>query len=387
MEPSGSPVNSSLRTALLATALAFAWQSLTVHYNYQGNWTALFCTGSAFAVPPLAEFQGTYMFSGSTGYDGQFYRYVAHDPLDMRGLSRWVDAPRLRYTRIFTPLAAYTAALGMPGAVDGAYYAVTLGFLFLGVYWGSRYAVECGHNAMWGLGFLLVPAVLVSLDRMTVDMALAALCCGWARCWGRGKRASAGGYALLAALPLVRECGVLVSVASMVRPIRERRLRDLAWCALTLLPCAGWYGFVVRHTGPVSPRWASSRPLGGWMYRMLNPVAYPASVPLRPLVIFLDYAALAGILLAAVFAALLWLRHRNGTTEAALVLFAALVVQGNWTELWTDAFAFGRVFSPLLLLLAFKALEMRKAWPALPLALVTGRILAQFGAQIPGMLS
>jgi hypothetical protein len=174
-------LNPALRIALLATAMVFAWQCLTVRYNYQGNWTALFCTGSAFAVPPLKEFQGTYIFGGSTGYDGQFYRYVAHDPFDRQGLSQWVDAPRLRYTRILTPLLAYTVAMGIPGAVDWTYYAATLATLFLGAYWAARYAMECGCKAVWGLGFLLVPAVQVSIDRMTVDLAVAALCCAWAR--------------------------------------------------------------------------------------------------------------------------------------------------------------------------------------------------------------
>jgi hypothetical protein len=123
------------------------------------------------------------------------------------------------------------------------------------------------------------------------------------------------------------------------------------------------------------------------MHRVLHPVAYPPSVPLAGLVTLLDYAALAGILLAAVFAVLLWLGRRGGTTEVGLMLFAVMMVEGNWRELWADAFAFGRVFSPLLLLLAFKALEMRKASLALPFALVTLRIGAQFGKEFLGIFN
>jgi hypothetical protein len=123
----------ALRVALLATALAFGWQCLTVHFNYGGNWTALFCTGSSIAPPPLPEFQGTYIFQGSRGYDGQFYRYLAHDPFFSRGFDHSMDGPRLRSTRILLPLVVYAAALGRPGAIDTAYYAAMLAFLFLGV--------------------------------------------------------------------------------------------------------------------------------------------------------------------------------------------------------------------------------------------------------------
>jgi hypothetical protein len=386
MAPSPQIVKPALRVALLAAALVFAWQYLTVHYNYRGNWTALFCTGSAFPAPPLPEFHGTYIFQGSTGYDGQFCRYVAHDPFFSRGLTQWIDTPRLRYTRILVPLLVYATALGKPAAIDFAYYAVTMAFLFLGLYRASQYAMESGRSPYWGLAFVLVPAVLVSIDRLTIDLAAAALCCVWARSWGREKPASIAGYALLAAFPLTRETGMLLSLAAAARLARNRQFRALAVWVLTLIPCAVWYAFVALHTRSISAAWVGYWPLAGWAERVLHPVAYPPTVPVPGLITALDYAALAGILLAAIFAFQLWLRRRDGTVEIALLLFAAMVVLAGWTELWTDTFAFGRVFSPLLLLLAFKALDLRQSWLALPLALVTLRILAQFGTQILGIL-
>ncbi|SPE29193.1 hypothetical protein SBA3_1510019 [Candidatus Sulfopaludibacter sp. SbA3] len=54
-----------------------------------------------------------------------------------------------------------------------------------------------------------------------------------------------------------------------------------------------------------------------------------------------------------------------------------MMIQVSFTELWADTFAFGRVYSPLLLLLGWRALQTRTAWLAVPLALVTLRIMAQ----------
>jgi len=49
--------------------------------NYAGNWIALFGTGSASPPPRALAGEHIYVFPNNTGYDGQFYRYVAHDPL------------------------------------------------------------------------------------------------------------------------------------------------------------------------------------------------------------------------------------------------------------------------------------------------------------------
>src|SRR2546422_8551934 len=107
----------SLAWALLAVALLTLWQFLTVHYNRHDNWTALFCTGAKAQVPPQLA-PATYRFANSVGYDGQMYRYVAHDPLARLGLKEYIDAPRLRYRRILIPALAFALAAGRQELVD-----------------------------------------------------------------------------------------------------------------------------------------------------------------------------------------------------------------------------------------------------------------------------
>ena len=48
----GAPSSRAMVCAALCTALALGWQALTVHYNYRGDWSALFDTGGYTAVPP-----------------------------------------------------------------------------------------------------------------------------------------------------------------------------------------------------------------------------------------------------------------------------------------------------------------------------------------------
>ncbi len=50
-----------LGVALSAAVLILGWQALAVQYVYDGNWTALFCTGDYFPIPPRFQ-QGTYVF-------------------------------------------------------------------------------------------------------------------------------------------------------------------------------------------------------------------------------------------------------------------------------------------------------------------------------------
>ena len=121
----------SLAWAFLAVALLMSWQFLTVHYNWHGNWTALFCTGGAARVPPQLA-PTTYRFAHSDGYDGQMYRYVAHDPLTGLGFSKYIDAPVLRYRRILVPALAFALAAGRHPWIDISFIVVIAGFVFAG---------------------------------------------------------------------------------------------------------------------------------------------------------------------------------------------------------------------------------------------------------------
>src|ERR1700730_8119485 len=110
-------------TGVLSAALALIWQTLVVHSEYHGNWTGLFCTGALLKQPPSLAAENIYLFANSSGYDGQFYHYIAHDPFIQDGMARYIDGG-YRYRRILVPVAAYALALGRAEFVDRAYVAV-----------------------------------------------------------------------------------------------------------------------------------------------------------------------------------------------------------------------------------------------------------------------
>jgi hypothetical protein len=166
----------ALAAGLLCAALGLAWQLLTVHFNYGGNFTALFCHGSKYPVPASLAGEHIYVFPNSGGYDGQSYHYMAHDPLCRTDICRAVPDPALRYPRILLPGMAYLAAMGRTEWVDTAYAGCNLLFLFLGAYWLAQL---CGRPMPAAL-YVLAPASLISLDRMVVDLALTSLCLGFA---------------------------------------------------------------------------------------------------------------------------------------------------------------------------------------------------------------
>jgi hypothetical protein len=208
--------------ALAGALLAGCWQAATVHFNYGGNWTALFCTGSFFPTPPgLAA--GTYTFKGSNGYDGQFYRYVAHDPWLQKGWSKYRDQPLLRRSRIVVPALAWILAGGQDPCIDAAYIAVVLLCIGLGIYWLARYLTSLHLNPAWALVFLLIPGTLISIDRLTIDIALIALTV--ARVWYIRSDSPVRLYVVLVLAGLTRETGLLLAGARCVHALRERRWR------------------------------------------------------------------------------------------------------------------------------------------------------------------
>jgi hypothetical protein len=371
--------------ALVCAACLFLWQALTVRYTYAGNWTGLFCTGALYGQPrPPLPSENLYIFPNSAGYDGQSYHYVAHDPFFRRGFARNIDAPRLRYSRILVPGLAWLLAGGNDRAVDAAYMGVVLGFVLLGAYWLGRLGVLLGYRPWVGLAFALVPAVLVSIDRLTVDVALAACCAGFAlytREWSPWKL-----YAVLAAAALTRETGLLLIVACVIWLLVERRVREALLFATATLPAACWYVFVNLHTAPAAFQYLTPIPFLGLLGRILQPSAIAASPGILMLAYALDLLALAGVVVALVWALGKGLRRAVGAVPIAIYLFALLAMVLAPGDAWSDVASFGRTLTPLLLLCALDGLSERRRWPTFAMLAVDPRIGLLMGGQILNVL-
>ena len=369
----------AVTAGLVAAALALGWQFLVVRYTFGGNWTAWFCTGGNVEQPKALDFEHLYRFPQSDGYDGQFYHYIAHDPWFQRGFDRYIDAPRLRYRRILNPGLAFVLSAGQDRWVDAALVALNLLFIFAGAYWLSRYAQIHGYHAAWGTVFLLAPAVLVSLDRLTADLALTALCVAFAL-YVSEKR-SGELYVVLLLAPLARETGLLLTAACCIVLLFERHSKPAFVFATSAIPALAWYAFVQSHTVPYdSSRWFTPIPFGGLIDRMIHPVTYAFVPVVKWLAEIFDECSLAGVALAFVFSFRPSSRFPRPLALAALLTTLSGIALGK--PFWGDAFAFGRVFSPLVVLVALQSFATRSWWPALPLALIDPRIGLQLGYKL-----
>jgi hypothetical protein len=370
----------SAAVTFLSVALAFSCQWILVHAAYRGNWTALFCAGDQFRRPPEIA-NREYVFSGIGGYDGQFYQLIAHDPLLQRHYDGFIDAPRLRYRRILMPGLAWLLAAGRPDSVDAAYIAVCLFFVGLGTFCLAQLAAGGGRSVWWGLLFLIMPATLAGLERMTVDISLTALAAAsllaarnqrWLLLW-----------CTLAAVMLSKETGALVILAVVVWLARQSKFRLAAALSSSLLPAIAWYVFVQNH---------ASGDYGTSGFAFVSPFFAVLTLRLDPGMVSLIFriavvAAAAGMLWAAIGSVVLAVQNSFRDLEALLsFIFAALVLLFQNESIWLDPNGFTRIYSPLLVCLI--AATWRKGFrqTLAAFALVASPMCLQLSAHLAGPL-
>ena len=337
--------STALWVAIACAAIVLAWQYLTVTYNYDGNWTGLFCTGERSPIPPALN-AGTWRFAGSNGYDGQFYRYAAHDPLFLEGYRRYFDDSRLRYRRVLLPLLAYGLVWGRDSLIDAAYIGLILLSVALGVYWTGRWFARRGRHPAWGAVFLLVPATLTSIDRMLLDGPLVALFAGFAFYVETGSTPRL--WAILAIAPLVKETGAFLIAGQCLWELLQRRVRRAILFSLAGAPWLAWLGFVTVHTPPSYAWHIIQRPIIGHFERLLRASRYPLPRWQEAVMQTVDVLAMLGLLASCVIA-LWWMRRKGfGPVGVSTVFFVALALAVGNTDHLTDAYGYARPIAPML---------------------------------------
>lgn len=336
-------------------------------------------------LPPGPVADRAWRVHDDRGYDGQYYRLIAHDPLNHRGYLPWVDSPQYRWRRIAIPALAWLLAAGNDDAIDPAFLALELLFTALGAYWLARYLETLGHHPALGLAFLAIPACAASLDRMLVDLPVVALTIG-VLLYGSQARTPKLLYAVLIAAPLVRETGLLLIAACCVYLWINQRRRDATWSAACALPALAWFLYCALHAPPDQTEEFAAYPFGGLVTWTLHALRTPVAVYGRGANVVLEFAALAGIWLAfgvTIVLAIRTARSRNWQLPeliaAAFALFACLI---GVQDIWATAYGIGRTLSPFLVALAAIGLRDRQWCPAMPILLIAPRILLQLAAEI-----
>ncbi len=366
----------ALTIAAVTVLLGGSFVALNVFGNYGGNVSGLFYTGRNVPLPrDLARH--TWRVNDPNGYDAQYYHLIAHDPLLLRETVHYLDNPQLRWRRIGVPGLAALA----PGSEDYAYLAIQLVCVCLGAWWLALYADSLQRSVVWGIGFLLVPSVLVSLDRMTVDLPLAAASIGFVW-YGTQTRVSGWMYGILAAAPLIRETGIVLVIAWCI----DRALRRNWMASLAGLACAGpaiaWWAYVGARAPADATVWLARYPFSGLIDRTIAGEATNMASHWMVAAAAGEMLALAGIWLALLCTGYLVLRRVWGPVEIAAVGFAAFASLLGKPDIWDSAYAIGRTLSPLLIALMLIGIRDRRIAFALPILLVLPRILLQYEAQI-----
>jgi len=386
----------ALAVGAFVAAAALSAQALTVQCNYGGNWTALFHHGALFPLPQELSSEGIYLFPHTFGYDGQIYHVIAHDPLLERGFARQVDDPRLRYRRILLPALAHTLAGGTPAALHAAYTGLVVLAAGLGAAGLAAWAMRHGRGAAWGVLFLFVPATFVSLDRLTSDVALAALTVAFVL-WSSPRRTTPL-LAVIVLATLVRETGLLLWAAALGAALVQRDWRQGGLLLPALLPALAWYTFVAART-PAASYPNSFVPFQGTVGAFLEPPDRgeppPDTQGISPLrarwrsvaPIVTATLARAGLLgaLCAIAMGLALLRDPGGPTHLVAVAFSLLAVFLQRPDNWLQVYDYGRVYSPLLVVLAMRSVAGSR-WGLLPLALMVPSMLMQTSGEASGIL-
>jgi len=245
----GRPYTVALVAAALYTVL-LAW--LWAHFG--GNPHGFIHEGTVWRDHNL---------SGSRGYDGQFYYYIALHPL--HALPQ-LDLPTIRLQRILFPLlitavSLHQAAL-MPYVMLGLNaLACVAGTLLLAVL-----LRRWGRSPWFALSYGLAAGIPVALTFDTAEpLTFALVLLGiayWEPRWPAGRAAvsaAAGrrwdtllGAAALAAALLTRELAVYFVAGYGAAAVLRRDGRGLLWAGLTLVPVTLWGAFLSLLLGKTS---------------------------------------------------------------------------------------------------------------------------------------
>ncbi len=393
-----APAGASSRRLCLAWALpaalaVLAWQAATVYCNYAGNWTGLFRTGRAMPVPERIA-PHTFRNAHPGGYDGQFYHFLAHDPFLLDGTAAYLDAPLLRSRRILIPLAAWLLAAGQQQFVDAAFLLLIAASIFAGVYWLARIMADRGRRPAYGLLFLLVPATVVAIDSMTVDVSLAALAAAFV--YYSGLRRDRVVWLTVAAAGLVRETGLLLVLACVLPVLIRRDFRKAAFWASAAVPALAWFAYLHIAIPPAAggeavPAWVFDYLQFGIVLRLLDPVSYPNLSPQVEIVVrVLDRLALLATMAVTVIGALRWARSRTSALAMALILHVALVLAMTNKYFWNSTYGYSRPITPLFVFLISGAGGQAAGWwwaASIAAAFVVDlRIFAECMTQVLGVL-
>ena len=259
-----------------------------------------------------------------------------------------------------------------------------LAFVFLGVYWTARLVERLGFHPAWGLLFVLMPAAVTSIDRMTVDIALAAFTAAFAlHCADRWRPI----FLVLAMAGLVRETGMLLALSYAIFLLSQKRYGRALLAAAALLPALAWYAWLSHHWDGLPPgAYLGWIPFEGFAARWRHPHHYTLPAWKSALSLASDYMGLAAIGITLIFSAWAAVKRKWTPVWAAAYAFALFLMLVNSPDVWSEIYAYGRVFTPLVMLAAVEIARVSPLLAILPTLLFVPNMAFGLWKQAAGII-
>lgn len=283
---------------------------------------------------------------GRTGYDGQFVYYLARD--GWAALPH-LDLPAYRLSRVLYPLLAAALSGRQTALLPWAMLAINYAAVVAGTAVVAHWLAARATSAWWALAYAGCAGLLFAYSRDCTEPLAYALAAGGTAAWLDGRRGAA--WLLLALAPLAREVTALFAAGLGAAALAERRPRDTAMLATTVLPALAWQAYLAAQVPAPT--------LG--VARVLELIPLAGAFPVADL----DPGRLAALLLLGLPAlallpgALAWVARSPAAPLPWLIALHALLVLIAPAESYLHVLGLGRVAIGLVvaLLLAFPVLS------------------------------
>jgi hypothetical protein len=209
---------------------------------------------------PVISAQSSYKHIAPSGYDGQFFYYIALDPVNAR---YYIDVSTYRYTRILYPMVARVAALGRPNLIPWTLFLVNWLAIAGGALALAAWLAKKGISPWFALVYGLYPGLHIGLQRDLSEPLAYGLTAAAIYLFDFGPARRHWPAAIVFALAaLTREStalfalfygGAVLFSGSPAEPWQSRLAqnarRAAAFLAIALVPLLLWKAFVVLWLG------------------------------------------------------------------------------------------------------------------------------------------
>jgi hypothetical protein len=327
-----------------------------------GNLTAFIAFGHLFTGqthPPAGA-----LLEGPTGYDGQFFWVLGHDPLLLHQSTiaqmRATSAPELfRIQRLGYPLLAFLLSAGQSAALPAVLLAINVIVLLAVTAGVGAWLRRRSISPLWALAITLSPGMLLPVLRDLSDPLSTACVIAGVLLWQARRRWPAA-VALTVAV-LTREVMIVLVVAIAVEvSVRGWRERDsrAAWLAITREACpvvlvpaavfAVWQVYVTIRAGGLIGTSAAMLPFTNMVQEIAHAVPVWGGVGVVDIMFVLLMAIAVGLSVRCLWAGI------TPFSVAAGALCVSVVLP-QFGDYWSDT----RLAAPLFAVLLLDGLQRR----------------------------